>query len=101
MVFCLKKEKTKFIIPIDKEKEELDALNSVYCPVCKEKGTNKPVDKHYTMEDGYKYDVMQTECSKCYHVNTFKFFIVEENIKMKELDYYEYRKFLRQLDHFN
>ena len=76
-----------FIVPIESHEEAKNYIRKMYCKNCKEQGGCYPVHNFPIIENGYHYDVVSCECSKCsesfdmkfFNQNSYPNFILKEN----------------------
>lgn len=62
------------IIPIENSEESESYIKKMYCLKCRERGGCYPKHNYPIIENGYQYDVISCECSKCSGKFDLKFF---------------------------
>ncbi len=64
----------EFIIPIEQSEDAKYFIKKMYCLKCRESGGCYPQHCMPLIEDGYHYDIISCECSKCCGTFDLKFF---------------------------
>ena len=64
----------EFIIPVDKSEDTEVYIKKMYCLNCRERGGCYSKHNMPIIEEGYHFDIISCECSKCSSTFDLKFF---------------------------
>ncbi|MHA1406585.1 MAG: hypothetical protein ACTSSG_04295 [Candidatus Heimdallarchaeaceae archaeon] len=85
------------IYPVNSLKEELEVLETFYCPNCKTKGRYSLLDREVVIEEGLQYDYTELQCKKCKHEVKLKFFNPNSIFNKKNPEYKKYKSLIQYL----
>ncbi len=74
---------SKYIVPVDSEKEKIEYVKKMYCENCKAKGAVEIEFFNDVIKEGYHYEVARCICDQCNSSFDVRFFPTSSCINKK------------------